>query len=254
VPPNRSAVPAVLPPTLMLAHSRRTPADASDAVPTTSLSSVRIAVVEDDRILRDGLCHLLCSSEGLELTAAVGTLREGKRLLAQELDVLLLDLQLPDGSGLDLLALARTQCPGLKVVVLSVFGDVQHVVRAIEQGADGYLLKGADAHSVTTAIQTVIRGGAPISPAVAGHILARVRNQAPQGRGKTPEFTLTDKEAAVLTHLARGLSYKEVAAIQHISYHTVADHAKSIYRKLAVNSRSEAVFEAVQRGLICLRS
>jgi DNA-binding NarL/FixJ family response regulator len=242
------------------AHAERLKSSAaSDAAEARAVKPVRIAVVEDDRVLRDGLCQLLSTIEGFELVAAVGTLREGQRLFrpeleAKELDVLLLDLQLPDGSGLDLLALGRAQCPGIKVVVLSVFGDVQHVVRAIEQGADGYLLKGADAASVTTAIHTVMQGGAPISPAVAGHILARVRNQAPPGRGKPPEFTLTDKEAAVLTHLARGLSYKEIAEIQHISYHTVADHVKSIYRKLAVNSRSEAVFEAVQSGLICLRS
>src|SRR5687768_17319071 len=99
-----------------------------------SVSRVRIAVVEDDPILREGLSQLLSSIDGFKLIGAVGSLREGKRLLARELDVLLLDLQLPDGSGLDLLALARAQSSWIKVVVLSVFGDVQHVVRAIEQG------------------------------------------------------------------------------------------------------------------------
>jgi len=240
------------------AHAERSKiADVAAAAKPSAVQPVRIAVVEDDRILRDGLCQLLSGIEGFSLGGAVGTLREGRRLLGKELDVLLLDLQLPDGSGLELLALARAQAARsgsqLKVVVLSVFGDVQHVVRAIEQGADGYLLKGADAASVATAIHTVMQGGAPISPAVAGHILARVRQQAPPG-GIPPEFSLTDKEAAVLTHLARGLSYKEIAEIQQISYHTVADHVKSIYRKMAVNSRSEAVFEAVQSGLISLRS
>lgn len=134
----------------------------------------------------------------------------------------------------------------------SVFGDVRNVVQAIEAGADGYLLKGGDLHETERAIRDVVAGGAPISPAVASHILARVR-VAPSAT-PTTSVALTDKETEVLTELARGYSYKEVAIRKGISHHTVADHVKAIYRKLSVNSRSEAVYEAMQSGLIDLQN
>jgi DNA-binding NarL/FixJ family response regulator len=219
------------------------------------MSTLRIAVVEDDAVTRHALASLLSAVEGFELTGAVATLREARAQLRElRPDVLLLDLQLPDGNGLDLLALVRAQPHVAKVLVLSVFGDVQSVVRAIEQGVDGYLLKDADVAGVSDAIRTVARGGAPLSPAIAGHILERVRTQARQGRPSAAArpVALTDRETLVLTQLARGFSYKEIAELERISPHTVADHAKAIYRKLAVNSRSEAVFEAVQSGLIRL--
>jgi len=126
------------------------------------------------------------------------------------------------------------------------------VVQSIEAGADGYLLKGAEPAEAANAIRSVLDGGAPISPSVAGHILARMR-----GRDSVPPGasgpTLSPREIAVLTDLAKGFRYKEVARLQGISPNTVGDHVKSIYRKLAVSSRSEAVFEAVQAGLIRLR-
>ncbi len=140
-----------------------------------------------------------------------------------------------------------------KVIVISVFGDVRSVVRAIEEGADGYLLKDADAAHVAEAIETVLAGGAPLSPAVAGHILARMRRgpeAVPTAAAEPGAAALTAKEMQVLELLAKGRSFKEVAIAHRISQHTVGDHVKSIYRKLSVNSRGEAVFKAVQSGLI----
>jgi DNA-binding NarL/FixJ family response regulator len=131
-----------------------------------------------------------------------------------------------------------------------VFADVRSVVRAIEEGADGYLLKEADTPQIAAAIRTVLDGGAPISPAVASHILARVRAEQPRRPDHTP--TLTARETEVLESLASGRSFKEVALQHAISLHTVGDHVKSIYRKLAVNSRGEAVYKAAQSGLIRL--
>lgn len=180
------------------------------------------------------------------------TVRAGRALLDGAPDVLLSDLALPDGSGVDLIREARTRHPNIKIIVVSIFGDARSVVRAIEAGADGYLLKGAGEEQAENAIRSVLDGGAPISPAVASHILSRMRERATLPRANN-EAPLTDKEIAILTDLAKGFRYKEVARIHGISPHTVADHVKSIYRKLAVNSRSEAVFEAVQAGLITLR-
>jgi DNA-binding NarL/FixJ family response regulator len=217
-----------------------------------SVEKVRIGIVEDDAILGSALGETLSSVDHFEVVGWAETYQEGRALLERELDVLLVDLGLPDGSGLDLITLSQEK-KALRTLVLSVFGDVRHVVQAIERGADGYILKGAESIEIKAAIEIVQSGGAPISPAVAGHILARVRRSEASSQAGTTTSNLTPREIEVLTHLAKGLSYKDVAAIEGLSYHTVADHVKAIYRKLAVNSRSEAVFEAVQTGLIKMR-
>ncbi len=213
----------------------------------------RVAIVEDDAILREDLVRVVTQAEGLEVAGAAETLAGGRALLTPGLDVLLIDLALPDGNGVDLIREARDRIANIKIIVVSIFGDARSVVRAIEAGADGYLLKGAGEQQAEEAIRTVLGGGAPISPAVASHILNRMRERATSTRDAAPDAPLTEKETAVLVDLAKGFRYKEVARLHGISPHTVADHVKSIYRKLAVNSRSEAVFEAVQAGLIKLK-
>jgi DNA-binding NarL/FixJ family response regulator len=212
----------------------------------TRTPTVTIGIVEDDALLRQAFVHLLGAVDGFEVIDAVDTLAGGQALL---------DLALPDGNGLDVICRARETASATKVIVITVFGDVRSVVRAIEEGADGYLLKDSDAAQISSAIRTVLDGGAPISPAVASRILARLRTDTakpatPPAATVTPPLTLTNKETLVLVALAKGRSFKEVAAQHGISLHTVGDHVKAIYRKLSVNSRGEAVFKAVQVGLI----
>lgn len=212
----------------------------------------RVAIVEDDAILREDLAQVVTRADGLEIAGVADTLSSGRALIGSGLDVLLIDLALPDGNGVELIREARERVPNIKIIVVSIFGDARSVVRAIEAGADGYLLKGAGEQQAEDAIRSVLGGGAPISPAVASHILTRMRERS-SPNSPSPDAPLTEKETAVLTDLAKGFRYKEVARLHGISPHTVADHVKSIYRKLAVNSRSEAVFEAVQAGLIKLK-
>lgn len=212
----------------------------------------RVAIVEDDAILREELARVVNGADGLDVAGLAETLSAGRALLTSNPDVLLIDLALPDGNGVDLIRQARADNSGIKIIVVSIFGDARSVVRAIEAGADGYLLKGADPREAEAAIRSVLDGGAPISPTVASHILARMRERGAGARTEL-DAPLTEKEIAVLSDLAKGFRYKEVARLHGISPHTVADHVKSIYRKLAVNSRSEAVFEAVQAGLIRLK-
>lgn len=221
-------------------------------------ASVRIGIVEDDRAIGESLAAAIGALSHLALAGVAETIAEGRALIARGLDVLLLDLALPDGSGLDLIKTARAV--GCKVVVISVFGDARNVVRAIEHGADGYVLKDKDTRAIATAIDTVLAGGAPLSPAVAAHILARVRTPRNGEKSRTPvppreprATSLTSRELHILELLAKGLSYKDVADMIGVSYNTVADHVKAIYRKLSVSSRGEAVFEAVQAGLITIR-
>ncbi len=195
---------------------------------------------------------MVTRADGLEIAGVADTLASGRALIGPAVDVLLIDLALPDGNGVELIRETRERVPNIKIIVVSIFGDARSVVRAIEAGADGYLLKGAGEQQAEEAIRSVLGGGAPISPAVASHILTRMRERM-SPNGPSPDVPLTEKETAVLIDLAKGFRYKEVARLHGISPHTVADHVKSIYRKLAVNSRSEAVFEAVQAGLIKLK-
>lgn len=220
---------------------------------TTTEPRARVAIVEDDAILREDLARVVELADGLEIAGVGDTLAAGRVLVEAAPDVLLIDLALPDGNGVELIREARERLPAIKIIVVSIFGDARSVVRAIEAGADGYLLKGAGGQQAEDAIRSVLNGGAPISPAVASHILVRMRERTAGASGAGPDAPLTEKETAVLTDLAKGFRYKEVARLHNISPHTVADHVKSIYRKLAVNSRSEAVFEAVQAGLIKLK-
>jgi DNA-binding NarL/FixJ family response regulator len=170
---------------------------------------------------------------------------------ARVIDVLLLDLGLPDGTGLDLVAEFSRVC---HVIVFSVLGDEESVTRALELGAAGYLLKDSPALEITQAIRSVMDGGAPLTPSVAAHLLRKFRKQeaavaTPATAGTHSALSaLTPRERDVLLALARGFSYDEAATILGISRHTVGHHVKQIYSKLAVNSRSQAVFEAVQAG------
>ncbi len=214
----------------------------------TAETRARVAIIEDDPVLRDELAYAVGQAPDLEVVGVADCLSRGRELLALGVDVLLIDLALPDGNGVELIREIDNRADRVKVIVISVFGDAQSVVRSIEAGAAGYLLKGAKPAEAAEAIRTVLEGGAPISPSVANHILARMRRQPDPAASSGP--VLSRREIAVLTDLAKGFRYKEVARLQGISPNTVGDHVKSIYRKLAVNSRGEAVFEAVQAGLI----
>lgn len=216
---------------------------------------MKVSIVDDDPLVRRSLGAMIGATERLELHGDAATLADGRTLLNAAPDVMLVDLGLPDGSGLDLIEQAwhsRSEC---RMLVLTVLADVATVVRAIEVGADGYLLKSSDVTQVAVAIDTVMAGGAPISPAVAGHILARLRGgpRSSQRRGSTGA-SLTSRETDVLQGLADGCSFREVAVAHGISHHTVGDHVKSIYRKLSVNSRGQAVSAAVQAGIVRIGS
>ncbi|MBI5716431.1 MAG: response regulator transcription factor [Burkholderiales bacterium] len=213
----------------------------------------RVLLLEDDPATRERLAHIVTSSPGLELAAAFGDLKSALAWLAahEPPQVLLVDLQLPDGSGIDLIRAARRIAPAAEAMVISVFGDEAHVVSAIEAGATGYLLKDASGEEIAMAIARLLAGESPISSAIARHLLRRFRalpDAAPAA--PAPPSPLTPREGEVLQLIAKGLSYQRIAEALAMSPHTVTTHIKQIYRKLAVNSRGEAVFEAQQMGLL----
>ncbi|WP_224761293.1 MULTISPECIES: response regulator [Brevundimonas] len=214
----------------------------------------RIAVVEDDPFVRRHLARLIDAHPELQLIGEAGGVSAGLALAAKGADLIIVDLGLPDGSGLEVIRTAAALPSPPRLLVLTVFGDETSVVEAVGAGADGYLLKDSADETLCADILETLNGGSPISASVAAYLLRRMR-RAPQPAQPEPcesAAAVTPREVELLNLLARGLSYREVASALSISHHTVGAHVKAIYRKLAVNSRSEAVFEAVQTGLIQL--
>ncbi len=213
-------------------------------------AEVKILLVEDDDLTRAQLASAISGADGLNLVADVGTAADAKAILRERLlDLVLTDIGLPDGSGLDVIRacnMASRSQP--KVMVISVFGDEKSVLAAIAAGAGGYLLKDLDSLQIAQSIRQLLDGQAPISPAIAVHLLKRFRPIDAPAEPLVEQ--LTDREVDVLKLIARGLTYKEVAARLGLTYNTVASYVKDVYRKLAVNSRGRAVVEAQRRGLI----
>lgn len=211
-------------------------------------------MVEDNSVLRAGMRQIVARRADWEWTWEAETFASGMAGPPDHCDLVLLDLGLPDGNGLDLIAPLRQRL-GTQVLIFSVLGDENSVLLAIERGAAGYLLKDSGAIEIIEAIDNVLAGGAPLTPSVAAHVLRRLRQPpAPPVTLSSPTAPtmamdmLTPRERDVLLALARGYSYDETAEVLAISRHTVGHHVKHIYSKLAVNSKSEAVFEAVQAG------
>jgi DNA-binding NarL/FixJ family response regulator len=215
-----------------------------------------VLLVENGAPTRNRLADVIASHPRLKLLQSCTTLAQGLDQLSPEApDVLLTDLELPDGHGVDLIRAAREKNERTEIMVISLFGDEHNVVDAIEAGAMGYLLKDGDSNYIVESIMELVAGGSPISPSIARHLLNRLNN-APKAKklqgDRSP--SMTRRETDVLKAIAKGYSYTEIADILRLSPHTVTSHIKNIYRKLEVCSRGEAVFEAVQLGLIAIHA
>jgi len=209
----------------------------------------RVLLVEDEEATRNYLADAIDRHAGLELQAACADLATARQAIATSIpDVLVTDLALPDGDGVSLVREVKQRSPACECMVISVFGTESRVLGAIEAGATGYLLKDESNERIGEAIMSLLDGGSPMSPAIARHLLDRVHTP-PRG---SSEISLTVREIDVLSGLAKGYTYVELANQMAISTHTIGTHVKNIYRKLEVCSRAEAVFEAVQLGLIKL--
>jgi len=213
----------------------------------------RVLVVEDDPPTRRHLARAIEAHPELELVRAAGTVAEGRSALAaQQPDVLLTDIGLPDGTGVELIRAVREVAPKAISMAVTALGDEKTVITAIEAGAAGYLLKDGSHDEIGDAVMELVAGGSPISPSIARHVLRRLhRGDAPTedpDAGDAP--TLTKREHEVLSLIAKGFSFPEIAELLEISAHTVTTHVRHIYEKLEVNSRGSAVYEAVNLGLI----
>jgi DNA-binding NarL/FixJ family response regulator len=223
----------------------------------TNSSVARVVIVEDDV---HTLAHLRAAIDGESDFALVAAFDRALPaidwLKANPADVLLTDLGLPDGSGIDVIRACVAHQKACDIMVITMFGDERNILASIEAGAVGYILKDAERLDIGRAMQDLRAGGSPMTPLIARKVLTRARlNESPSAepadsRADIAKVTLTNREASILNLIARGYTYEETARLLAVSLSTVQTHIKSIYGKLAVNSRGEAVFEAHKLGLL----
>jgi DNA-binding NarL/FixJ family response regulator len=219
-------------------------------------SLIHVALVEDDMSFRNALARALATAPDMQLTATAGTRAEGLALVQQSpVDVLLVDLGLPDGSGVDVIRAAVLAWPSCSIMVSTMFGDETHVMRSIEAGASGYLLKDSSPARIVDEIRSVASGGSPISPIIARQILARFRQSTASDAGmREPEddtqTSLSVREKEVLDLITRGFTVNEIAKLMDLSHFTVRTFVRRIYTKLKVTSKAEAIYEARSQGLL----
>lgn len=214
----------------------------------------RIVLTEDDQPVRERLAALLQGWDGGVLVAVCATLAESLAAIeAHRIDLLITDLRLPDGHGIDAIRTLRRRQPTAEAMVISVLTDEATVLDAIAAGASGYLLKDADSIDLIEAITDLMAGRSPISSRIARVLVQRLgapaRADHPPG---TARGALTAREMDILWGIAKGFTYAEIAERLGVSRQTVPVHIRNIYRKLEASNRSEAVFEATRLGLIRL--
>ncbi|MBO9647638.1 MAG: response regulator transcription factor [Variovorax sp.] len=215
-------------------------------------AAVSVALVEDDPAMRNALERVIRAEPSLCFAFGASTAAE---LLAwfetHPIDVLLVDLGLPDLPGLEVIRRCREMQPHCATMVLTIFGDEVNMLSAFEAGASGYLLKDGTEADLAAHILSLHAGGSPMSPTIARQLLVRWRGRAPSQPTATPASdALSPRETEVLSLIARGFTYAEVADRMDILLSTVQSHVRNIYGKLDVHNKAEALFEARQLGIL----
>jgi DNA-binding NarL/FixJ family response regulator len=202
---------------------------------------ITIAMIEDDAGICEELTLLLAEAPDLACVCICRNVDSARRMVPQHSpDVILMDIGLPDGSGVELTAELKSRLPQSQIMVFTVYEDSGQIYQALAAGASGYLLKRTPPEEVIRAIREIRNGGAPMSSAVARKVIQAFRKD---DRPALRTYRLTPREEEVLEMLERGLVTKEIADRMNISFQTVKTHLKHIYEKLHVRSRSEAVFK-----------
>ena len=219
---------------------------------------IRVLLVEDEPGFAERFADIVRSDPEFELIGIAPNCAAARAVLLHERpDILLADLGLPDGSGIDIIRETAARYPDCDIMVVTVFGDEDHVLASIEAGAAGYVLKDSIPGEFLGLLRQLRAGGSPITPVIARKLLTRFKADAarsPEAKATAtidaPPGVLSPRETEVLTYIAKGFSFNEIADLLGMSAHTVTTHVKRIYQKLAVHSRGEAVYEATQMGLL----
>lgn len=212
-------------------------------------------IVEDDAAMQRRLMCLLggLDGSGVHEIGVAGSMAQAKAWFGLRIaHLVLIDIGLPDGNGIELIAWLQRHHPQVAIVVVSAWADEETVVAALRAGATGYLLKEREDVELQLALQSIRRGGAPIDPFIARRILALLPATPAADTAPAPDHAhaLSERETEILRLVARGYSNREIAELTALSRFTVEGHTKAIYRKLAVGSRTAAVFEAKSQGLL----
>ncbi len=210
-----------------------------------------LLIVEDSKATRERLESAIVEGDMYELIASVGSFEEAKSAL-QNLspEILLTDIGLPDGNGIDLIHMLKL--PAIKTslaIVITVFGDAEHVITALKAGASGYILKDDDFMGINNAITCMVNGGSPISPTIARYLLTEL-SMPTQTESGEKHGDLSAREHEILLLVSKGYTSKEIGDILELSFHTINGYVKNLYKKLSVNSRTEAIYEATRKGII----
>lgn len=225
------------------------------------MPDIGVLLVEDDVKFRTAFAARIAEAPDMSLLGAEGTVAAGlQQLERRSPDVLLVDLDLPDRRGTELIRYCAEHLPAVDVMVVTVFGDEKNVIESIEAGATGYLLKDAGPENFVEQIRLLHAGGSPISPPIARQLLSRFRDALPgqqavldtsdEDADKSSAPALSQREHSVLTLVTKGFTFPEIAGLLEVSQHTVMTYVKRIYRKLSVTSKTEAVYEARKMGIL----
>ena len=205
--------------------------------------NIKICIVEDDAVILKSLQEVLENAEGFTVTGAYFSAEDALKNFAEYYpDVLLLDIDLPGISGIEAIPKLKKIHPELNIVMLTVHDETQVVFSALKQGAVGYLLKGTNSKHLLRDIVDVYEGGAPMTPSIARQVITSFKPNI--------EINLSDRELEVLQKLSSGTNNKQIADDLFVSTNTIKAHVKNIYKKMHVNSRTEAVSKAIKKRWI----
>ena len=214
----------------------------------TPKGTIKVAIVEDRREIREGLAMLIGGTEGFLCTGGYRSMEEALDKISQPLpDVVLMDIGLPGMSGIEGLQILKEKYPDLLLLMLTIYDDDERIFDAMCAGASGYLLKKTPPARLLEGLKEAVQGGAPMSPEVARRVIALFREIRPPERA---DYELTPHETRLLKLFVDGHNYKTAAAELGVSVHTVSFHLRSIYEKLQVHSKSEAVAKALRNRLV----
>lgn len=209
---------------------------------------IRVAIIEDEREIREGIRELVESTEGFQCAAAWSSMEEALQSIAAATpDVVLVDIGLPGITGIEGIRMIKERHPPLVLVVLTVFEDDHRIFEALCAGASGYLLKKTPAARLLEGIRDASGGGAPISPEVASRVIALFRQTRPE---PDAQYDLSPHEVRLLKLLIAGHNYKTAAVELGVTFHTISFHMQRIYQKLHVHSKSEAVAKVLRKHII----
>ena len=212
--------------------------------------NLKIAIAEDNSFLARAVIEKLSFFNDLDFKfkGVNGAELIGKLEVNHNIDVILMDIQMPEMDGITATEIVKSKYPHIKIIMLTVFDDDENLFKAIKAGANGYLLKEIDAENLHKCILEVVNGGAPMTPNIALKTLKLLRN--PIAINVSEEIKLTNRETEILEHLSKGLNYNEIADNLIISPSTVRKHIENIYKKLQVHNKMEAVIKAKKHKLI----